>query len=151
MPATRRLDTSVVAKSGWSNIIRYWVGTPWQTVTRSLPINASAPAAVHGVGTMIGGDHVLQLVPDPGHRTHVGERQRREAPIARCAERSRAERHRAQAGVVEPRTLGHPGGATGPDDGHRIGGVERRRAAATDRRPGDGVRQFAVEHVDGRS
>ncbi len=69
-------------------------------------------------------DPFRQLVPDPGHRPDVGERQGREPPVTRRGESVGAVGHRAQGAMIEDRTLRQARGAARPDHGDRIGGVE---------------------------
>ena len=50
--ASRRLETSAVAMSGWDSINDHCVGTPWATVTRSRSMSRRASTAFQGVGVM---------------------------------------------------------------------------------------------------
>ena len=107
VPATRSDDRSVVGEVGWSNISRYWVGTPWATVTRSRSISRSVSPAVHGVGAITvvircsSSSHTRVMVPTWAKGSG------RDANVVARRDRRAAFGDRPLALVVEHRALGY--------------------------------------------
>ena len=118
--AARR--ASAPSRSGWASTRAHWVGTPWATVIRSSAMIRMVSAARHGVGvitvvTPLAISSQVRVI-DPTWAKGGGT-----AAGPRLGQHVGAGGHRGQAGVVEHRPLGQPGGPAGPHHGHRIRSV----------------------------
>ena len=89
------------------------------------------------------GDEVVEVVPHPGHRVDVRERERRQPPIAWLAEWFGPSRHRPQARMIEPGALWQSGRSPRPDDREWVRCAQPDTAA--ERVPAGEIRQRAVE------